>query len=87
MNKNILKEKNLVLPSFILEFVKKLNLELNDFLLLIYFWNFNDNGFDVKKISKTLKISEQEILISFNILLSKKIISFDTIKDVNGKII
>lgn len=85
MNKTIMKEKNLVFPSYILDVVKKLNLDLNEFLLLTYFWNFSDSSFDVAEISKVIKLNESEILNAFNALLGKKIIALDSFKDSNGK--
>lgn len=85
MNRAIIKEKNLVLPTYMLNAIKKLNLDLNEFLLLLYFWNFSDSSFDVAEISKIVKLQENEVLNSFNALLSKKIISLDCFKDSNGK--
>lgn len=85
MNKMIMKGKNLVVPSYVLEIVKKLNLNLSEFLLLMYFWNFSDSAFDVAEISSVLCLDEGEVLNAFNALLGKKIITFDTFKDLNGK--
>lgn len=85
MNKTFMKEKNLVVPSYILEIVKKLNLQLSEFLLLIYFWNFADSAFDVSEISLVLHLDEGEVLNAFNSLLGKKIITLDSFKDMNGK--
>lgn len=85
MNKTLMKEKNLVFPSYTLEIVKKLNLDINEFLLLMYFWNFSDTSFDVLEISKVIKLNESEVLNSFNALLGKRLITLDTFKDTNGK--
>jgi len=85
MNKDFMKEKNLVVPSYVLEVINKLNLNLNEFLLLIYFWNFYDNSFDVVAISKVIKLNESDILSAFNSLMGKKLITLDSIKDSNGK--
>lgn len=85
MNKALMKEKNLIFPSYTLEIVKKLNLNINEFLLLMYFWNFSDSSFDVLEISKVIKLNESEVLNSFNALLSKRLITLDTFKDTNGK--
>lgn len=85
MNKAIMKEKNLILPTYMLDAVKKLDLSLNEFLLLLYFWNFSDSSFDVAEISRVVKLQEDEVLNSFNSLLGKKIISLDCFKDSNGK--
>ncbi len=66
---------------------KKFSLNLEDFLLLAYFWNFKEATFDVSLIKKETKLSESEILTSFNNLISKKVIALDTKKDGNGKIV
>lgn len=86
MNKDFMKEKNLVVPSYVLEVVNKLKLDIKEFLLLIYFWNFYDNSFDVEVISKVIKLNENDILGAFNSLMGKKLITLDSIKDTNGKI-
>lgn len=85
MNKTLMKDKNLVFPSYTLDIVKKLNLDINEFLLLMYFWNFSDTSFDVSEISKVIKLNESEVLNSFNALLGKRLITLDTFKDINGK--
>ena len=86
MNRELMKEKNLVIPTYILEVVKKLELKYSEFLLLIYFWNFTNSVFDITEISKTLKLNEEEIMNAFNCLLAKKIIKIDSYKDISGKI-
>lgn len=85
MNIAILKEKNLVVPTYLISVAKQFSLGIDDFLLLVYFWNFKDLPFDVSVISNTLKLGENAILMSFNSLLSKKVIQLDTIKNENGK--
>ncbi len=85
MLKQLMKEKILVFPSFSLEVVTSLNLNLNEFLLLLYFWNYDNVSFDVVQISKIIKIGENEILKAFNALLGKKLITLDSFKDKNGK--
>jgi DNA replication protein len=84
---NFMQEKNLVIPAYILDIVKKLNLSLNEFILLIYFWNEVESPFDVSLISKKIHLNENEILSAFNSLLNKKIITLDTKKDSNKKCI
>ncbi len=83
--KQLMKEKMLVFPSYILDVVKQLNLTLDEFLLVIYFWNYLSVSFDVSEISKVIKIKENEVLSAFNALLSKGLITLDSFKDGNGK--
>lgn len=87
MNIALLKENTICFPSFLVPIAKKFSLSLEDFLLLAYFWNFKEATFDVSLIEKETKLSESEILTSFNTLISKKIIALDTKKDGNGKIV
>jgi len=87
LNIALLKENTICFPSFLIPIVKKFSLNLEDFLLLAYFWNFKEATFDVSLIEKEIKLSESEILTSFNTLISKKVITLDTKKDGNGKIV
>ena len=83
----LLKENNLVFPTFLIPIIKKFSLSILDALLLTYFWNFKEETFDVSSITLILKLSESEILNSFNNLMSKKLIRLNTNKDSDGKII
>lgn len=87
MNIDLIKERNLVIPTYMILIAKKFNLNLEDFLLISYFWNYKDSLFDVKEIESVLKLSENVVLTSFNILLTKNLISIKTFKDNNGKIV
>lgn len=86
MNKQIYKDKILNFPTYLLKAIKNFNLSQSEFLILLYFWNNTDSLLDISKISDTLSLDESEIMLSFNSLLSKKIISLDSNKDSNGKI-
>ncbi len=85
MNKNILKEKNYILPSFILPVIYKYNLMINECLLLIYFLNGN-LVFDVLNIENDLKMEESDVLEAFNGLLKSKLIFLETKKNDQGKL-
>lgn len=82
---DLLKEHHLVIPTYLVPIVKKFSLSFEDFLLLLYFWNYKEETFDVSLIGKILKLQESEILTSFNTLISKKLIQIETLKDGNGK--
>ena len=81
----VLKEHHLVLPTYLVMIVKKFGLNFDDFILLTYFWNYKEETFDVNIVTKVLKLKENEILTSFNTLLSKNLIRINTMKDGNGK--
>ncbi len=85
MHTKILKEHHLVVPTYMVLIVKKFSLGFEDFLLLTYFWNYKEETFDVNLITKVLNLQENEILNSFNTLMSKKLIQIETLKDGNGK--
>lgn len=80
----VLKEHHLVLPTYLVMIVKKFGLNFDDFILLTYFWNYKEETFDVNIVTKVLKLKENEILTSFNTLLSKNLIRINTMKDGNG---
>ncbi len=86
MNKAVLRERYIYFPIFLADISKKKNLSLNEFFLLTYFWDEGNVLFDINVISKALKISTNEIMDSFNSLLSKNLISLETKKDDYGKI-
>ena len=85
MHIDIMKESNLVFPSFLIPVIKSLKLEINDLILLLYFWNYKKATFDLTAINQIIKLSEEEILTSFNNLMQKKIIKLDIVKDDNEK--
>ena len=63
MNNNIIKvlrDKNYVVPSYILENYTKLNIGIDSFVILIYLINSEEPiTFDIKKISQTLNIEKE----------------------------
>lgn len=84
--KEIFEEKSLVVNPIFLKGINKLNLDLKEFLFLLYFFNDSEKIFDVKKISNTIKMSENDVLNSFNSLIKKKYILIESKKNKNGKI-
>lgn len=87
MNIELMKESTISFPCFLVLIAKKHKLTLEDFILLTYFWNSKEELFNVSLIEGTTKLSESDILTSFNNLMSKKIIALKTKKDMNGKIV
>ena len=81
MNNN----KKFVVEANFIEEASLLNLTLHEFLLLMYFENSDDLTFDIDKISKKLKIDQNNILIAYNKLLTNKIITLKSEKDESGK--
>ena len=78
--------ENLIIPSFLYKNYKKLNLTLEEFLLLTYFLNMKDNiTFDINKIKKDMNLESSEVLEIINSLNEKNYISIETKKN-NGVI-
>ena len=61
--------KKLVAETIFIKEALKLNLSLNEFLLLLYFDNSYDSIFDIALLSKTLNMSEEQILQAYGSLL------------------
>ena len=60
---DILKEGNIVIPSYLLKNYKKLKLELNEFIFLMYLYNKGNNTvFDPVKFSNDLGIELEKTL-------------------------
>lgn len=87
MNMPIMQEKNFLFPAYLVYIVQKYTLNTSDFILLIYFWNYPEQTFDITLISQKTHLSEEDILNSFNTLICKKLIKLDTKKNSNGQVI
>ena len=84
MNKD---NKKFIIEILFLKEALKYNLTLKEFIVLMYFDNDYDLTFDIKKISKATCLSENDTLIAFNSLLTKKLIKLNQIKNEGGKVI
>lgn len=78
--------KKLVAESIFIKEALKLNLSLNEFLLLLYFDNSYDLVFDIKVVAKTLNMKEEDVLNAYGSLMARRIISVKAEKDGFGKI-
>ena len=86
MDYKLLTDKNLVISSSIIKNLNK-DLSLNEFLILLYFINNESDSFNAEAISDMFNISIDQVMDSFNNLVSKKIIDLETKKDKNNKVI
>ncbi len=77
--------KKYVVDTDFIEATYKLNVSLQEFLLLLYFVNADDLIFDLERISSKLKIDKKDILNAFNNLISKNIIKLESDKNELGK--
>lgn len=71
--KEMIKQKNFVINSLIIKNIKKFNISINEFLLLLYFININ-NVLDTTAIGNYTSMSETDILEAFDSLIQKKLI-------------
>ena len=86
MNYKLLSDKNLVISSSIIKYLDK-DISLNEFLVLLYFINNESDSFDSEKISKLFNITINDVVDSFNTLVTKGIIDLETKKDKNNKLV
>lgn len=78
---------NFVVNSVIFEKIHAYNLSLNEFLLLLYYLNFENKQFNINDLKKHLKLSRSDLLSALNGLIEKKLITLETAKDSKGTIV
>lgn len=83
---DLLKEKKYIVGKHLISKALELKLSMDEFLLLLYFENADTSVFDIDLIKKNMGINEEMIMDAFNKLMSKKLISFETGKDSEGRI-
>ena len=90
MNKNVinlLKDKNYIMPSYLLKNYKKIGLTIDLFVLVCYLINL-DNPIvcDYKRFSNDLNIEQLEVMNMINDLTLKKMIEIDVKKNNSSKL-
>ncbi len=83
----LFKSKKYVTNSIYVKKALELNLSLPEFLMLMYFDNDYNNYLDIEKLSKNLGLNIDTAYQVFNSLISKKLISIDTAKDLDNRMI
>lgn len=89
MNKNLIDDllrvnKDLIVPSYIIKYISKLNLETEELLVMLYFLNNKEKLiFNPKKIADDLFMEQNDILNILNFLTEKNYISIEISKE-NG---
>ena len=81
----ILNSKKLVLNDYLIKIAIDKELNLNEFLVLLYFDNRFDDKFDVDLISSTLGIDASIIMEAFNGLMIKGLVSLESSKDRDNR--
>lgn len=80
----IFNTKYFTIPNIFIKELKNKSLSLNEFLLLLYFFNSDIKIFDLVDIKEKLGLDEKEILESFNELTNKKLIGIEVTKNEEG---
>ena len=82
---DILKNGNIVVPLYLLKNYKKLNIDMNSFIFLMYLYNLGDKYlFDPNKFSDELNIQLEEVLNYIDLLTDKGLIRIEVIKNDKG---
>ncbi len=82
---DIFKNGNIVLPIFLLQNYKELNLKLDEFIFLMYLYNLGDcASFDPNKYSKDLNLELASVMNYIDSLTEKDFIQVKVMKDEKG---
>jgi DNA replication protein len=81
----LLNDKHYVFSSQMISVLNH-DMPLKEFLVLMYFVNDYQKSFDAETISKTLKLSLEEVMDAFNSLISNQLITLTPSKDQEGRI-
>lgn len=82
---DILKDGNIVIPVYLLKNYKKLKIELNEFIFLMYLYNKDDNMiFDPAKFSNDLGITLEEAMKIVSNLSDKNYLKVEVVKNDKG---
>lgn len=82
---NIIKDKNIIIPLYMLKFRKKMNLEMESFVFLMYLYSFSQKLlFDAKQISEDLDIEITELMQMINSLVERSLLELEVVKNEKG---
>lgn len=87
MDTKIFKSKKYVTNSIYIKKALDLNLSLEEFLMLTYFDNDYSSYLNMEELSNNIGVKIDKAYLIFNSLLSKKLITIETIKDIEGRMI
>ena len=81
----IFKNGNMVIPLYLLKNYQKFNLEMKEFIFLMYLYNLGDKFiFNVNKFSEDLGITSNDALTYIGTLTEKGFIKVDVVKNDKG---
>lgn len=79
--KELIKDKKVTLPLYLLRMYKEFNINLDEFVLLIYLFDKDGQVFDPTKASTDLNIDMMEVMETISNLTDKGLVSVQTIKN------
>ena len=79
---NVLKEKPIIISSKIFYNYRRLNMNEQDLILLMFLLNTNDNIFNPQNIATNLNVDLKVVMESVNNLVSNNLITIETIINV-----
>ena len=75
---------NIVIPLYILKYYKKLNINMDEFVFLMYLYNKQDIAyFNPEKIASDMNLDIMEVMGYISVLSDKGFLTLDVIKDNN----
>lgn len=86
MLSKVLKTKKYVITEPIIKIALDYNLNINEFLVLIFLDNNYTDNFDADLIASSISLSNEDVMKAFNSLMVKKLVSLDTSRDLDGRI-
>lgn len=82
---SIFKEGHLVIPLYLLQSYKKFNIELNDFIFLMYLYNLGDSSiFNPGKFANDLGCELADVMVAIGTLTEKKLVRVEVVKNDKG---
>ena len=82
---SIFKEGHLVIPLYLLQSYKKFNIELNDFIFLMYLYNLGDGSiFNPGKFANDLGCELADVMVAIGTLTEKKLVRVEVVKNDKG---
>ena len=82
---NILSSKKMVLSTYLIKVALDAKLNLNEFLVLVYFDNCFNSSLDIELISNTLGLDEASTMEAFNGLMIKGLVNIESRKDLENR--
>lgn len=82
---SIFKEGHLVIPLYLLQSYKKFNIELSDFIFLMYLYNLGDGSiFNPGKFANDLGCELADVMVAIGTLTEKKLVRVEVVKNDKG---